>query len=1375
MDFKCFESIDFEKTIDIFFKKILKKLEEENIGELNDKIIENIKRSKFKFLNKREVYSNIDGKEKLTGYLYNIKYYFKDEEKDSYENILILIPDKDGYFYSANRRLYSPFVIFDKFEREDMENDKKYLDLSNAIIMQGYYLAVLSTFFRIVNSVERKRKKNIKETGVKGNYINELSKTIGVKYYKYYLSKNEKYIYQKIPIFFEPDELNYIEYYTNPRKVVYPNEKVNEFMRLPHESHGGIVDFLETPESEKIGLTLSLVYDDLTYDFEKLNFNKSKNILSFATSQIPFILHSDGARILMGSKNLKQAIKLNNAEKPIIFTGNELDNIGINALVVYGLFKGFNFEDGIVVSESFAKKMETDVLEEEKYTLEVKEDKHPEKKGNKWIYKRNKNDIQEIVWKVNEGDWVSYKDKIMEIYDNKKLIKTIYYNGKYDAQVKNIPDFPELPYENYEKDSKRMIDIRIEFLVKKPLEVGDKIMGRHGNKGTISLIVPDDEMPKVVINNNEYPVEVILSPLGVVSRMNIGQLYEVHFSMAKKFGDFRDFDNGVDSFKNGFEYKDKLLKELKKLGSDNYGRFKVLYNNNEWYLTSGFQYLVRLDHCVRDKIHVVSFAREGEINWQPLKGKSRQGGQRFGEMEFWSIYSYNNKRLAKLFAKKNLDKHTKKEFHKYPEEHFKKILKYFNIYLYTPEYMKSKFEFKDNIKELFKDDNIEEYIYDFMYEGFKNAYVKFVMNNLGLFKKSYENFKKDAPNLPNSKNDSIFDNEYKYFIIDNNKLSKSIEYFENDNNKKIESALKNYLFKKDGYLRNLVIARRLHFSGRTVITPQPLNYIEEYDLKVDIDTVILPIEFGVEWLKEFKYDNYDLRSALKGNKKKRIEIAKLLNKYIENEELYVILNRQPSLHRHSIQSFIPRFWHNYTIGLPINVCEGFNADFDGDTMAVYFPNIDLDKDIKDELKKMLPSRNAFKLGDGELLYSIDQDMVYGRYLTTGKNKKEIKKYYSEIIRKYIINEDYDSIKRIINEEIIGKDVKLATEKNLTLSIFEIINDAESMQDIKKSKCRGNDKQFNQLNISVEDFGKGFVHGLKVEEYFDVNKGIAKRARRTLMDKKLKVADAGYFTRKLVEFLGTLVVGDFEEYEEIEINLDKSFDENNKIKDVFGKDRFLYRYVKINNKILFITPENIDILPDKFILLSPKIKEKKNMYFVSKKYLGYDVSKLKDFDLNEYIGISSGHVLGERGTQLSMETFHSGSKGINMQNVSSLIFNSAFNSNTYMEFLISVEDKFHMELNKDNVKQNNSREFIFNKLNSKSIYFELLYLFAQYLKNNKNIESVNKYFNNIDLRGPLTCMTFEKGLDVMKNLEEGKLYNETHPRIEYAFFWRDINE
>ncbi|MBL5982029.1 hypothetical protein NAAC61_08385 [Petrotoga sp. 8T1HF07.NaAc.6.1] len=438
------------------------------------------------------------------------------------EDIQILYPDEDGYFKHRNRKLYTPWVIFDGYEidtnsdseEEKEDSDTKVMDLSNKLIIPGYYLAILSTFVGILTEKRSGEKKEKIE--VRFKRINKLSGKIGVWIYKYYTISKGKDMFKKVPIFFIPDELNYIEYYSNPRKVVYPNELVNENLRLPHESHLGIVDLLETPESEKIGLTLSLVdSENLRYNIDKFQFfndsskNTAEDLLSFASYQIPFILHSDGARILMGSKNLKQAITLDNAEEPFLKTGKEKGKVGINAFVGYGLFEGFNFEDGIIVSESFAKKMQATVLEEDKFNIEVDPIKIPEVAGNSWIY-----DTTQIIWKIRENQTVNYGDVLFEVKSPKyKNNKKYTYQGKYQAIVKSIPHSPGRPFRTFDlsDEIKTVIEICIEYQVFKPLEIGDKIMGRHGNKGTIALILSDDEMPKVTVKDKKISLDVILS------------------------------------------------------------------------------------------------------------------------------------------------------------------------------------------------------------------------------------------------------------------------------------------------------------------------------------------------------------------------------------------------------------------------------------------------------------------------------------------------------------------------------------------------------------------------------------------------------------------------------------------------------------------------------------------------------------------------------------------------------------------------------------------------------------------------------------------------------------------------------------------------
>jgi len=1477
--FEAFSVVSAEKILNSFFRKLNNKINSDNVLKSSNPVLLEATDVRFEIDNLRKVYGSNN---EIIGSLFDI-YLFNSKGEEMFKNnkiedVLFLTPDKDGYFNFLGNRYYSPFVIFDKFESseeylddeleivEDSSLEKnKSLDLSKCIVLQGYYVAFASTLLAMIYS-----KVNHKNFELKNEYLNQLAGKLGVAYFRYFVQGEtvvdiagenkeiKKWVAQKIPIFFLPDAINQIELSSNPRKVVYPNDNVSMDVRFPHESHFGIVDLLETPESDKIGLTLTLVEsNDLEYDFDnlrivnkKVDYSKLPNLskdstdfLSISTKQIPFILHSDGARMLMGSKNLKQTIKVVGGEEPIIRTGFERENVGVNALVAYGLFKGFNFEDGIVVSRSFAEKMKVVVRESEKFTVPVCNAKSPYVNGDKWIYEASKNEKVTVKWSAKKNESVAYGRPLFEVSKGKS--KLVYnYEGRYSAKIVHIPDkppFPYLPFGSKEREKEYFVDFYIEYEVEKPLELGDKLMGRHGNKGTVALILPDEEMPKALINGELKTIDVILSPLGVVSRMNLGQLYETHISIAKEFGNF-NISDVISPLENAYQYKDELLKALKSIGSDDYGRFKVLYGNNEWWLTVGYQYLVRLDHCVRDKIHVVSIADESEITGQPKKGRSRNGGQRFGELEFWSLYSYGNKKLAKLFAAKNLsvDSAKRKKLDIYPDDRLNDIFSYaLKLKFGRPGYMVSKLELVEDSEEY--DKYIKDYVEMALYRS-NEDYYRYLSAKIKIEKQGlndlYERFANEIETVfkETSNQEDITLEQLKVYaekvadilekypeiadilepswrkklqkggekakdskLYDGIAITKELnEIFNMKTEQKVEKHLKilrlilrnllelrkdnsklfkkaysdtaEFLMKKEGYIRNVVIARRLHYSGRTVISPMPLARLDEYNEELDIDTVVIPVDFGIEWYRKVLKENFNISndkiiSALRGDENDRKELARLLNKYVKQEDVYVLLNRQPSIHRHSIQGFKPIFWHNYTIGLPINVCEGFNADFDGDTMAVYLP-FEQTEEIKEEIRKMLPSRNPFKLGNGELIYSVDQDMVYGYYILTGKDKKALKSEIAKKIRELALKNDYDGISKYIKDTILLNYLNKATEVNLTLSVFEIVENKESMQKIRESKCRGNEKQYNQLNISIETEGgykipKGFVHGVDVKDYFNVEHGIVKRARRTLMDKKLRVAEAGYFTRKLVELLGTIQTSsNTEEFIEHEIDLSKKLVSDKKFGEIFKKERFVNRWIKLGDKTVFV--ESVDDIPeDKFIVLSPKICDiGSNRYVVSAKYCGRDLSKLEELKEGEYIGLTAGHVIGERGTQLSMETFHTGGKGFSMGRTSSSIFRHAFESQSYQEFLMNIEDEFY----------NDMGDSLLGKLDSSSIYFEMLYNFAQYLKS-QGIKSPQQYYTNLELRGPLTCMSFEKGLDILENIELNKEYNETHPRVEYAFYWR----
>ena len=168
------------------------------------------------------------------------------------------------------------------------------------------------------------------------------------------------------------------------------------------------------------------------------------------------------------------------------------------------------------------------------------------------------------------------------------------------------------------------------------IQVGDKMAGRHGNKGVVSRIVPAEDMPHLP---DGTPVDIILSPLGVISRMNLGQILENHMGLAANALGYKVATpvlNGVT--------EDQIKEELQKAGFPTDGK-TTLYDGRtgepfEHRVTVGYSYILKLIHMVEDKIHQRSIGPYSLITQQPLGGKAQFGGQRFGEMEVWALEAY---------------------------------------------------------------------------------------------------------------------------------------------------------------------------------------------------------------------------------------------------------------------------------------------------------------------------------------------------------------------------------------------------------------------------------------------------------------------------------------------------------------------------------------------------------------------------------------------------------------------------------------------------------------------------------------------------------------------------------------------------------------
>jgi DNA-directed RNA polymerase subunit beta len=181
-----------------------------------------------------------------------------------------------------------------------------------------------------------------------------------------------------------------------------------------------------------------------------------------------------------------------------------------------------------------------------------------------------------------------------------------------------------------------LMQIKIYVAEMRKISVGDKITGRYGNKGVVARILPVEDMPFM---EDGTPVDVVLNPMGVPSRMNLGQLYETHLGMAARALGYNvttpSFNSATDA---------QISEQLEKAGIARDGRVK-LYNGLtgepfEERITVGVMYMLKLHHMVADKIHARSTGPYTMVTQQPLGGKAQNGGQRFGEMEVWTLEAY---------------------------------------------------------------------------------------------------------------------------------------------------------------------------------------------------------------------------------------------------------------------------------------------------------------------------------------------------------------------------------------------------------------------------------------------------------------------------------------------------------------------------------------------------------------------------------------------------------------------------------------------------------------------------------------------------------------------------------------------------------------
>jgi len=466
----------------------------------------------------------------------------------------------------------------------------------------------------------------------------------------------------------------------------------------------------------------------------------SNQILSVATSLIPFLEHDDATRALMGTNMQRQSVPCISPDAPLVGTGMEqraaensghvllaeadgeitvVDGgkielttsgkgkkvytyklnkfvrsnasssinqrplvalgqkvvkgqalcdgpsteggelaLGQNVLVAYMAFDGFNYEDAIIISERLVQQDRYTSVHIENYSNDVRETKlGPEvvtsdipNVSEEKLKHLDSEGVVRIGAEVQSGNILVGKitpKGETELTPEERLLRAIFGEKARDVRdsslylehgehgkVTDVKVFSADEGDRLQPGVVKQVQVTVADLRK--LQVGDKMAGRHGNKGVISRVVPVEDMPFL---EDGTPVDIILSPLGVVSRMNLGQLLETHLGLAANALGYR----AATPVLNGIE-ESQIKSELERAGFSSDGQLQLFDGRTgepyDYKTTVGYNYMLKLNHMIEDKMHQRSIGPYSLITQQPLGGKAQFGGQRFGEMEVWALEAY---------------------------------------------------------------------------------------------------------------------------------------------------------------------------------------------------------------------------------------------------------------------------------------------------------------------------------------------------------------------------------------------------------------------------------------------------------------------------------------------------------------------------------------------------------------------------------------------------------------------------------------------------------------------------------------------------------------------------------------------------------------
>ncbi len=332
--------------------------------------------------------------------------------------------------------------------------------------------------------------------------------------------------------------------------------------------------------------------------------------------------------------------------------------LGQNVLVAFMPWEGGNYEDAILISSRLVEQDRYTSIHIEDYVVDVRDTKlGPEvvtrdipNIGEEKLKNLDEEGVVMIGAEVKSGDILVGKitpKGETELSAEEKLLRAIFGEKAKDVKdsslylehgehgkVVNIRIFSRESGDKLPSGVSKSIQVSVAQLRK--IQVGDKMAGRHGNKGVISRIVAIEDMPYMA---DGTPVDIILNPLGVASRMNLGQILETHLGLAAQKLGYRVASPALDGVS-----EEIIKEELKRAGYPEDGKIRLIdgrsgqpFDNKA---TVGYIYMLKLNHLVEDKIHMRSIGPYSLVTQQPLGGKAQFGGQRFGEMEVWALEAY---------------------------------------------------------------------------------------------------------------------------------------------------------------------------------------------------------------------------------------------------------------------------------------------------------------------------------------------------------------------------------------------------------------------------------------------------------------------------------------------------------------------------------------------------------------------------------------------------------------------------------------------------------------------------------------------------------------------------------------------------------------